>query len=446
MFARAATVCAALLMLGGAAWGNGRNAATISVVSSGADIFVGATYGGVLSRDGGRSFGWICEDALGYGGPYDPELTIGPGGVLMATTFTGLARSEDHGCSWGNAQGDLAGHAVSGIALAGGSAVVAVTASGGRTNGIFRSTDGGRTFTAVAGTARAADLWTSVRASAGGQRVYASSYTTAPPSTTLWVSTDAGQSFNPIAFAPGGASDYRLLGVDRSDPMVLWARTTDDFTSNDRILRSGNGGTSFTSVFTTTEVVTQLAQSGTTTLLSTRPSGIARAPDGIAFTTVPGPHVIGIAPEGATGLLGCTSDPLDGHSLARSTDQATSWTPIYRQRNLAGVIDCPAGAVASWLAGAPAGSRETRALCTPQWSIVALQLGVVPPDDAGLPDAAPPDAPSPDAAQIDDGGDGCGCRTGAGGGKSIAPLLALLALLLCRGTSGRRRRAGSSGR
>ena len=83
----------------GAASANGRFPSVISghfQQGSGGQLIIGATFGGVYSKDL-KSFDWMCEKAIGYGGFFDPEFALSSTGVLFASTFDGLARSDDSG-------------------------------------------------------------------------------------------------------------------------------------------------------------------------------------------------------------------------------------------------------------------------------------------------------------------------------------------------------------
>src|SRR6476469_3039501 len=63
------------------------------------DIAAGMTFGLLLSHDGGTSWHWMCETAVGYGGLWDPDYSYLQDGTLFATTFNGL-RSMSDGCTF----------------------------------------------------------------------------------------------------------------------------------------------------------------------------------------------------------------------------------------------------------------------------------------------------------------------------------------------------------
>ena len=52
-----------------------------------------------MSSDGGATWSYVCEDAIGYGGAYDPDFVFVRDGTLFATTFGGLLANRD-GCSY----------------------------------------------------------------------------------------------------------------------------------------------------------------------------------------------------------------------------------------------------------------------------------------------------------------------------------------------------------
>ncbi len=69
-------------------------------------IVLRATFGIVLSDDGGQTWRVACERAVGYGGTEDPAIGITSSGRLLAGIFAGLATTPDFGCSWSFAHGD----------------------------------------------------------------------------------------------------------------------------------------------------------------------------------------------------------------------------------------------------------------------------------------------------------------------------------------------------
>lgn len=94
---------------GGSAHANGRFPASNQIVVTPHDpdlILVRVTFGLLVSRDHGKSFGWVCEPAIGYTGVEDPMYTVTPSKHFVGSTFDGIAISRDQGCTWSKAKGD----------------------------------------------------------------------------------------------------------------------------------------------------------------------------------------------------------------------------------------------------------------------------------------------------------------------------------------------------
>jgi photosystem II stability/assembly factor-like uncharacterized protein len=96
-------VAVALTGAGTTAHANGRFPASNGVIFSPADdgvVLVRVTFGLLVTHDRGKSWGWICERAIGFSGPEDPSYVITKSGAIVAGLFDGLRVSRDGGCSW----------------------------------------------------------------------------------------------------------------------------------------------------------------------------------------------------------------------------------------------------------------------------------------------------------------------------------------------------------
>ncbi|MGH7285683.1 MAG: WD40/YVTN/BNR-like repeat-containing protein, partial [Polyangiaceae bacterium] len=97
----AISTSATLFAFAPAAVANGRFPATSMLVQKPGDpshLALRATFGVVLSNDGGKDWDWICERAMGFGGSEDPSLLITGSGAILVGTFAGMRRSTDGGC------------------------------------------------------------------------------------------------------------------------------------------------------------------------------------------------------------------------------------------------------------------------------------------------------------------------------------------------------------
>ena len=67
---------------------NGRPAGTSTINFKQGDdtqILAGMTFGALKSIDGGVTWHWICENAIGYGGVYDPDYSFTSTGRIVAS-------------------------------------------------------------------------------------------------------------------------------------------------------------------------------------------------------------------------------------------------------------------------------------------------------------------------------------------------------------------------
>jgi hypothetical protein len=408
---------------------NGRFPSTVSVGTRPGDvddIYLGATFGLLVSHDDGAHFRWICEDAIGYSGTFDPKYAIAADGTIYATTFDGLRVSRDGGCTFELATEDrpasdpgrFAGLWVDAIDLGPASEVWVATAEGGLPNDVYRSTDGARTFAAM-GLSSAQIWWKSIRVAPGnGQRVYVTGYQVAqnapngpptPPTVHVRRSDDGGASWTalPITDIELASSPLVLIeAVSPASPDVLYARSESVRPPAGELLyRSTDGGLHWTMVLETVDVIRGVVfrKDGSVVVATVR-GGVFVAPDGVTFAAQPAPPEMACVGERADGtLLACGANwSPDNFALARSRDGA-AWQKIFRFVELSGPLACPAGTI----------QRET---CeAKQWPLLVSQLGI-------------PVAPVADAPAPGDGG-GCGCAaSGAGAIGALAAVAAAMAL------------------
>ena len=94
-------LAASLALSSGSALANGRYPnADMLIVDPGdpAHLVLRATFGTLVSRDGGQRWSWICEESIGYTG--DPALTILSGGRTLHAFLGNIQLSSDDACSY----------------------------------------------------------------------------------------------------------------------------------------------------------------------------------------------------------------------------------------------------------------------------------------------------------------------------------------------------------
>ena len=100
-----------------------------------APLFLRTTFGVVVSRDDGASWRWICEQALGFSGTWDPPLSVTKDGRLWVGLSDGLRVSKD-GCDAEEAP-SLHGDVVADLTTTpDGAELVAITATPNQPSGL----------------------------------------------------------------------------------------------------------------------------------------------------------------------------------------------------------------------------------------------------------------------------------------------------------------------
>lgn len=380
-------------------------------------IYLGLTFGFLISHDDGDTWQWTCEENVGFAGTFDPRYEIAPDGTIYATSPGGLRVSEDGGCSFRTVTeggtGALVGVWADAVDVAPDGTLWIGTTETGLANAVYRSTDKGRTVEEMGLRTKTAWWKTLHIAPSDPQRIYVAGYQVAP---TMEVfvhrSDDGGETWNAMPttdFAVGRDPEVHIIGVDPTDPNILYARSIKvTLPTGDRLYRSADGGQSWTAVLDTErpfeagvvrgdgEVVIGTVSTPTDPVAGCTYRSSAR---GTVFTACElGPKMACLAERGDGELFSCGAnwDP-DFFTLGRSTD-AQAWTAVLRFHEMTGPLDCPAGTAA-------------QDVCTPIWNeLIADQFGIFQPD-AGPVEPPPPPPPN-----------GC-CN--AGGGADTTGLLAL---------------------
>jgi len=426
------------------ALGNGRPPLTNGIHFQPGDsrsLYVATTFGLLISHDDGCSFRWVCEQNIGYSGTFDPKYRIAQDGTIFATTFSGLRVSRNGGCSFTTATaeapagdpGRIADTWIDAIDIAPTGDVWVATADNGKPNDIYRSTDNARTFQPT-GLSSPSIWWKSVAvAPSRAQRIYATGYQVAgtlpdggqsPPTTHLEISDDTGAHWHasPLTGVQFGAMPQLfVIGVEPTNPDIVFVASSLANASGDRLYRSIDGGATFTEVLATTASIIDFAieRSGAMLVATFGGAGSYRSVDhGASFAPLTGaPQLACVGERGDGAVFGCGANwEPDFKAVAKTTDGAT-WNQLFRFVELAGPLDCPAG-------------TEEQRTCAAQWPAVQQQFGTTGPTACNAPlsdDAPPPPRRS----------GGC-CDAGASGGGELGAIAMLAAL--CGAATLRRRR------
>ncbi len=416
-------------------------------------LILRSTYGVLVTKNGGESWHWICERAVGYGGVEDPSLGLTATGRILAGVFDGLSSSPDQGCSWSFVPGPMEGRYVVDLSVERGDGMRAVamvsmgqTADGSTTflNQLHRTTDGGETWSPL-GPALSGDLLlrTLDPAPSDPTRIYVSGIEFASDGQggpgVLLRSDDDAQSFTKTTI-PGTSLEYApfIATVDPNDPDRLYVRAAG--ADQDFLLVSHDGGQSFQELIRGEAELYGFALSpdGATVL-----AGFGDPRDGTAIDETK----LGIWSASTSdfvfekiydkpvacltwttnALYACTGQFDAGFELGKSNDGGKTFSSLMALADLQGPLECPAG-------------TGVGDLCPTDWPSTCESIGKCTTgtdggagSDAGASGGSGGGDPDPPA---DDGG--CGCRAPSSGGEMSAVLALALAALVA-GRAFRRR-------
>jgi len=425
----AALSLAAALAAPGAAGANGRFPASTSVTfreGDATDLYLGVTFGLLLSHDDGAHWFWTCEQNIGYQGTFDPKYAVGTDGTIYATTFDGLRVSRDGGCSFATVL-DIW---IEAIDVGGDGTVWVGSAESGLTNGIYRATDQGRTVV-EAGLSSKTIWWKSVRvAPSDPRRIYVTGYQVMPSvAVFVYRTVDGGATWEPLPtgdFQLGAQPLVVVDGVDPADPDIVYARSIHAVgATGDRLYRSADGGATWTAVLDSPKPIGGVAvRADGEVVVGTVENPDPQADQGCTYRSTgrgqtfgacdAGPQIacVGERADGQLFACGANWEP-DFFALGRSSD-AARWSKIVRFNEMAGPLECPRG-------------TAQRDVCVKTyWPAIATQFGVAAGADAGVDPASP-------------GGGGCCDASGAEAAAVVVLAVAVGGLLVWRGRRRKKR-------
>ena len=374
-----------------------------------------ATFGLLVSTDRGKSWDWICESAVGYGGAFDPAVALVGDRTTIAGTFNGLVTSNG-GCSWKVASEMSSTYVVDVTATATRGEGLAMTnfyVDGGYDTGIFRTTDGAKSWTRLTTLDPTLVVDTVEIAKSEPSRMYVTAKRFgATTELFLLESQNGGSSFTSHAIALDG--DERgafVCGVDPKNANRVYVRTlaypeTGAGAIGSRLLVSDDGGQTFVERFQGAPLLGfALSQDGTKAYLGLYPGGL-QVMNTQSFTVEKKQSFpVKCLTTVENRLYACSDKFNSGFVLGVSSDDGTTFSPVLQLESIRGPLSCAAGTEA--------------AKCAAEWPQLAATLGV----DAGT---TPPAPPAPAASS------GCGCSaagTGASAGGALASLFVGLSLL-----------------
>jgi uncharacterized protein (TIGR03382 family) len=407
------------------------------------EITVGTSFGLLLSKDNGLTWRWMCEDALPYGGMYDPDYEVMSSGTFFATTFDGLKVNRD-GCTF-----DLTPLApppkdppeikfFSVTARASDNAYYAAAADP-LDGTIYKSTNEGQTFTPLGTPGELGDWWQSLEAAPSDpQRLYLTGFrfVTVPDAGTtkellFFTSANGGTTWTEIPltdFQTMKNSTLEIAGIHPTDPMRVYARVVlEDNAIADGIYETTNGGGAWTKILSKPGSIAFVVRRNGDLVAGTKMNGTFKRANGqTTWTELTGaPHPNCLVENSAGEVWACTQNyggpgiPMDGHGIMKSTDLVT-WTPVLKYQDIREPVTCPSDTLQYTkcdrppLIGGPAG-----------WCGLCEQLGC----DPNRACAAEADGMPPEKK---------GCCDSSGGGAGALAIGGLVGIVLSRRRKRRR--------
>lgn len=402
-------------------------------------VTVRATFGLLISHDRGKTFEWVCEQAIGYSGVEDPMYAVTPSNAIIGATFEGVSTTRDRGCSWAFAGGDLKGQAF--IDLAANptdkkNVVVFASAydkqdDAGRTlfaSKIWETKDEGLTYQQVGAPLDAAYLGFTIDLTrTDPNRMYLSVVRNpgSQAEAILLTSTNRGQTWaeEPLPLV-GDERSFYIASVDPTNAERVYLRTyANSIDSPTRlVLREADpdgGAPRMRTIYEAAGALPgfALTADGAKVYVGGSKDGIRIASTTDFVFTQRSTLAVNCLGLDADGLWACSSERL-GFSAGLSKDDGLTFEPRLRWCDLKGPIS-------SCAATSPTSNRCAGANWAVQKSALGCSGDIGASSDGGLSDAGPELAPSKTLE------DGCSCHVAPAGpwglfASSAAGLLALV--------------------
>jgi MYXO-CTERM domain-containing protein len=378
-------------------------------------MWLRATYGLLTSSDHGKTWGWICEPAVGYSMGEDPMLAVTADGTTLAGATAGLFTTTDHGCNW-STDSNLDGYVVDDLAMDPDAVHVFALTNFVKSDGeydltVWRSDDSGHSFGAESASI-GTDMYgrTLDVAPSDPNRLYVTAVpahgkrplprdagpTDTPFDGSLFVSSDRGATWQEHVLRGTSLDDQPFIAaVHPSNPDVVFVRTrspeTDKGFVTSRLLYSDDAGATFREVFRGSADMLgfALAEGGNRVLVGLGDSrdplllrpvdksalGIYRA-DVSSFVFEPALRgQVGCLTFGGDGLFVCGSNATLHYELGLSLDVGSTASRVFTFGKAIDLLSCD---------DVSSIARE----CESLWPVVCEQLGVCDRDkDAGAPPA-----------------------------------------------------------
>jgi len=313
------------------------------------EILLATNFGLITSTDDGRSWTWSCEqDPNGRRNLY--QLGAPPGRRLFARDASGLVFTDDRGCHWMPATGDLGGAVISDAfpdptEAARVLAIAAPRGAGGGAYRLLESSDGGATFPTVRYAAAAGDTLSGVEiARTDSATIYLIILKGADLAPVLALSTDRGATWQEHDLsATLGTGSVLLVAVDRDDPRRVFLQVNGP-SSNVLAVVDGGGAVVTTPLRLDSGFMSGFLQTASGAILVSGLVGadavLYRSRDAArTFAPLPAPPTLWGLSERSGTIFGAAriGSPF---AITTSADEGTTWQPFMRYEDVASIAGC----------------------------------------------------------------------------------------------------------
>lgn len=316
-------------------------------------LLLGLTYGLALSRNGGASWTWMCEQQIeGNGGDVDPAIVVTGDGTLVVLSLTngGVLVSRDDGCSFERAMGPLQGHRGVDLTLDPTNArrVLAllstiIDAVDGRPryrNLLAHSLDHGASWQVLAEFPDDLSAETVEVAASDSNRIYVTGTASSDPlQGVVERSDDGGLSWKRTTVQlPRGSGSMFVSAIHPKDPDQLWVRVPgrgDIYgVLPARLWRSTDGGASFDQVGETAGGMLGFALSpdGTRVAFGGPLDGLFEAPsDASAAPSKISDLIVSCLSWRPNGFYACALETMTPYSLGFASEPTQRFVPLWHR-------------------------------------------------------------------------------------------------------------------
>jgi hypothetical protein len=369
------------------------------------------TFGILKSADGGKSFRWICERALGFTGQWDPPIAMTKDGRLFIGLEDGIASSAD-GCSY-EREPALDGETVKDLTVDGtGTEVWAITGVLGKPGRVWRRSAKDHAWSKVGPDYPNINFLTIDVSPANPKRIYMTGEAWTTYRGEVWRSDDGGATFTELKNEVAASGPFFLSYIDPKDDKHIVLRHLHMKGSD--VLVSNDAGKTLRQVVHWTTGMYGFAKSedGKTIWL-----GSGDPKDGIWRSTDRGEHFEPMNNEGVLclfalgGTLYSCSNPyaLGGYALGISHDGGKTLEKVSGFGDVEGAMLCDAGTTYCASAWPPLRGFILTGDAGPDLDASAPPEGDASSASASSPASASPSASAP-ASASSSSSRACGCE------------------------------------